>query len=143
MHRLVLLNFCVIRPMSGDTVQTGSRKIDPARKFKCTLAARGPVCWMYNVIENQTMWLIIGLSVFYNVNTLTLGGRSLIKTPHILVPAGSIFYNVNTPTLGGRSLIKTPHILAPAGSIFCRIETTQLQIWRKKISLYEGYSKTC
>ena len=105
MHRLVLLSVCVIRPMSGDTVQTGSRKIDPARKFKCTLAARGPVCCMYNVIENQTMSLIIGLSVFYNVNT---------------------------PTLGGGSLIKTPHLLVPAGRIFCRIETTQLQIWRKK-----------
>ena len=24
----------------GDTVQTGTRKVDPARKFKCTTAAR-------------------------------------------------------------------------------------------------------
>ena len=25
----------------GDTVQTGTGKVDPARKFKCTMAARG------------------------------------------------------------------------------------------------------
>jgi len=27
----------------GDTVQTGTGKVDPARKFKCTTEARGQV----------------------------------------------------------------------------------------------------
>jgi len=35
LHRLVLLRVC-----PGDTVQTGTGKVVPARKFKCTTAAR-------------------------------------------------------------------------------------------------------
>ena len=31
----------------GDTVQTGTGKADPARKFKCTTAARGTILKLY------------------------------------------------------------------------------------------------
>ena len=39
LYRLVLLSICLIHPMSGDTVQTGTGKVDQTRKFKCTTAA--------------------------------------------------------------------------------------------------------
>ena len=41
LHRLVLFSVYFIYPISGDTaVQTGTGKVYPARKFKCTMAAR-------------------------------------------------------------------------------------------------------
>ena len=40
LHRLDLLSVCFIYPMSGRYSTTGTRKVDPARKFKCTTAAR-------------------------------------------------------------------------------------------------------
>ena len=40
LHWLVLLSVCFIYPSPGDTVQTGTGKVVPARKLKCTTAAR-------------------------------------------------------------------------------------------------------
>ena len=40
LHRLVLLSVCLIYPCPGETAQTGTGKVDPAQKFKCTTAAR-------------------------------------------------------------------------------------------------------
>ena len=59
LHWLVLLSVCFIYPMSGDTVQTGTGKVDPARKFKCTTAA-GAVT--LNPFLLSKMWKIFSSS---------------------------------------------------------------------------------
>ena len=39
--------------LPGDTVQTGTGKVDPTRKFKCTTTARGLICLETNKANEQ------------------------------------------------------------------------------------------
>ena len=47
----------------GDTVQTGTGKVDPARKIKCTTAARaqfpGTKLYSYNAISDNDIYEIL------------------------------------------------------------------------------------
>ena len=67
MHRLVL-------SIELGTVQAGTGKVDPARKFKCTTAARGT---MYNE-RNQCLMYIIFMYIkhmrvcFHFIHTFVL-----------------------------------------------------------------------
>jgi len=74
-HWLVMLSVCFICP--GDTVQTGTVKVDPARKFKCTTAARHTFVF-YNV------WLlkidkINCLSVIFCISILMTNLHSIVR----------------------------------------------------------------
>ena len=57
----------------GDTVQTGSGKVDPAQKFKCTTAARDFLVmhkdWKYNFIRPTIN------EVAYIIHNCTMGAR--------------------------------------------------------------------
>ena len=52
LHRLVLMSVCLFTQGPGGTVQTGTGKVDQARKFKCTTAARA-------VLIPSKLWLSI------------------------------------------------------------------------------------
>jgi len=84
------------------TVQTGTGKVDPARKFKCTTAARG-LCRLHAALipftENlqlKIMYFQIRISLLTLNNELTpLKGRlwprfSPAAEPNILLPMNSV-----------------------------------------------------
>ena len=60
----------------GDTVQTGTGKVDPARKFKCTTAASGllwiwtwiPKTQFFNFLPFLTLSVRNGPSVSFGTN---------------------------------------------------------------------------
>ena len=57
-----LLHWQVLSKELG-TVQTGTGKVDPARKFKCTPAARVYVA-KKSELENQSLWQRLNSSVY-------------------------------------------------------------------------------
>ena len=65
LHRLVLLIVCFIYPMSG-RVQTGTGKVDPARKLKCTTAACELLSSKIYWEEQNCFKLLMIISCSYN-----------------------------------------------------------------------------
>ena len=57
--RVNLLSYCVsalLTQCPGDAVQTGTRKVDQARKFKFSTAARDPMSGRYSTNWDRKGW---------------------------------------------------------------------------------------
>ena len=76
LHRLVLLSVCFIYPMSGRYSTNWDRKVDPARKFKCTTATRAltdlPHIWIGDLGKPTGMFLAWFLHFKFSGSTFTV-----------------------------------------------------------------------
>ena len=79
--------------MSGDTVQTGTGKVDPARKFKCTTAAREGDHLAYRPVLLFIV-CICNVQVVSGVSNLVLGVSNLVLGVSNLVSGVANFPNV-------------------------------------------------